>query len=304
MSKVTIPRPMLACNEVVEDLDSITYPVIASVKLDGWRSFNFNGQPITRSGKLIPNRHTRHVLSLAELEGLDGELICGNPADPNAMQKAQSAFSTIEGAPDFTWYIFDDLKRGENGYYPWWAENVSRAQSRLPSFCKIVPQYKILNSKGLDNFTQAMLADGYEGVITRQPNSPYKHNRSTRKQEWMLKVKPWTYEEAVILDLKEKKHNLNAATKSELGFTKRSSHQDGKVRAETLGSFILRSPNYQTEFSVGCGHLDDATKQLIWNSKEQYIGQTVTFRHFKQTGVVKAPRQGQFVSLRTEEDMA
>ena len=303
---MTLPRPMLASNQVVEDLDSIQYPVIASAKLDGWRSYNALGVPRTRKGLPIPNQFTRAMLSQPEFDGLDGELICGSPTDPNAMQKAQSAFSSHGGKPAFTWYIFDDWRRGINPYYEWWTDKLHNRN--LPDFCQVLPQQYITSAADLEQFTAEVLNMGYEGVVTRHPTSPYKGydgraNRSTRKQEWMLKVKPYTYEEGVIVGFKEKEHNLNAATSDDLGFTKRSHHQAGKVGADTLGSFILHSPNYPTNFKVGCGHLDDATKQLIWDTRKERLGQTVTFRSFKQTGIVNLPRQAQFVSFRAKEDM-
>lgn len=300
-----IPRPMLASNEVVEDLDSITYPVVASPKLDGWRSYNHSGLPRTRSGKTIPNISTRTILSRPELEGLDGELICGSPTDPNSMQKAQSAFSTIKGEPDFTWYIFDDWRRGADEYWVYYFTRLNQSSFRkLPSFCQLLPQAYLRSSRELEEFTSAVLAEGYEGVITRDPQSPYKHNRSTRKQEWMLKVKPYSYEEGIIVGLRERMTNYNEATTDELGFTKRSGHQNNKVGANTLGSFIVQSPEYNDIFGIGCGHLDDVGKQLIWDNRSDYSGRMVTFKHFKQTGTVDLPRHGQFVSFRAMEDLS
>lgn len=297
-------RPMLACNEVITDYDALTYPLIASAKLDGWRSYNRDGQPYTRSGKPIPNTYTRAVLSIPELEGLDGELICGDPTDRNAMQKAQSAFSTHDGAPDFTWFIFDDWRRDQDGYWEWWRDRVVNDITKFPSFCKLLPQVYVTSAVELENFSYETLKAGYEGLITRTPGSPYKQNRSTRRQEWMLKIKPHTYEEAMIVDFNEKMINFNKPTTSELGFIKRSGHQRNKVPANTLGSFVLRSSKYPETFGVGCGPLTDEQKQKIWNNRSNHIGDLVTFRHFAQTGTVTVPRQGQFVAFRALEDLA
>jgi len=299
-----IPRPMLASNEVItpESLDKIRYPVIASAKIDAWRSFNYQGEPRTRSGKTIRNVSTHVRLSRPELEGLDGELVCGSPTDPNAMQKAQSAFSTIAGQPDFKWYIFDDLSRGREHYWEWWL-NVLIMRPNLPGFCSLVRQEYITTEQELATFVHETLAAGYEGVVIRDPDSPYKHGRSTRKQEWMLKIKEYTYEEALLVRLNERMENQNAAELDELGFTKRSGHKAGKVGAGTLGSLTLRRPQEVETFDVGCGHMDAAERQRIWNLGIEQLSPYVTFRHFATTGVVSKPRQGQFVAFRVAEDL-
>ena len=311
----SLPRPMLASNEVVdlESLDRIRYPVIASPKIDAWRSFNYLGEPHTRSGKTIPNEHTRIVLSLPELNGLDGELVCGSPddlsaaIDPNAMQRAQSAFSTHAGQPEFTWYIFDDLERHHNNYWDWWRGQLSPRFSgpgvfKLPSFCKLIPQVFITNDNELSQFVRETLDQGYEGVVTRDPKSPYKHGRSTRKQEWSLKIKEYTYEEGILVMLNERMENQNIAERDELGYLKRSGHQAGKVGANTLGSFTLRRPNSPETFNVGCGHLDAGERQRIWDLSNT-VQPIITFRHFATTGVVNRPRQAQFVAFRAKEDL-
>jgi len=296
-----ILRPMLACNEVITDYDALTYPLIASPKLDGWRSINIAGEPRTRSGKAIPNESTRIRLSLPELDGLDGELICGSPTDPNAMQRAQSAFSTHAGRPEFTWYIFDDWRRLRAGYWDYWLREI--AGRKLPEFCQILPQEYIQAPDELERYASEILASGYEGLITRTPSSPYKHNRSTRRQEWMLKIKPYTYDEGRVIRLNEKETNLNEAEIDELGFTRRSAAKDGKVGANTLGSFTISCLSYSSPFNIGCGHLDAASRQLLWDTRATQTDRLLTFRHFAQTGVVNKPRMAQFVAFRAPEDI-
>lgn len=299
-----VPRPMLACNDVIEDYDSLRYPLIASPKLDGWRAYNFEGKPHTRSGKLLPNEHTRRLLSRRELDGLDGELICGSPTDPNSMQLAQTAFATIKGEPDFTWYIFDDIRRGDRGFWNNHLMELKHRAARLPSFCSLLPQWLVESAADLSKLADSVLAEGYEGLITRSIMSPYKNGRATAKQQWMLKVKPYVHAEAIVVSLNEKMTNTNEQTTNELGYAKRSTSQDGKVPAGTLGSFTMQFPGSQILFNVGCGKMDDATKQLLWNNRHLYEGKLATIKYFAQTGVVNKPRHGQFVAFRAPEDTA
>lgn len=298
MKTISTGGPMLASNEIVTDFEAVQYPVVASPKLDGWRCYHNNG-PRTRKGFLIPNLHTRALLMSESLAGLDGELIAGSPTDPNAMQKAQSAFASQDGEPDFTWYVFDDWQRADAGYWEAWKDMIVHRQHKLPEFITILPQALVSGPAALEDFSSNCKAEGYEGAIIRSPNSPYKYGRSTRKQGWMLKVKPYTYEEATIISLNEKMHNANDLEHDNFGRAKRSSAQAGKMPAGTLGSFTVS--NAKGTFNIGCGHLDDFEKQKLWNIRHAMLGKTITFKHLDH-GTKNAPRHGQFVAFRAEVD--
>jgi len=308
-------RPMLACNDTVlteKNYDRIAYPVFASTKLDGRRNIiNPAGTPLSRTGKLLPNLHTRKVIREANLIGMDGELICGSPTDPNAMQHAHSAFSSVHGEPDFTFHIFDDWRRGKLPYKDYWPE-LEAQQNCLPSWATIVPQLIISSPEQLSDFVKQVTAEGYEGVVVRSLNSPYKHGRSTWNQAWMLKAKEYETTEGQIVGLKEAMHNANEADRDELGYAKRSTHASGKVPAGTLGSFIVKHPSSPEAFGVATGHLNAEEKQILWdnrnNPKEEglmssCIGKLMTFKHFAQSGVRNKPRHAQFVAFRDHTDL-
>ena len=300
-------RPMLACSDTIltcDNYDQITYPVIASTKLDGWRCLidtNSNGQ--SRSGKHIPNQFTRNEIKAAGLAGFDGELLASASTDPNAMQKAQSAFSSTYGEPDFTYHVFDNWKRGNIGFHAH-MEALKSSEQRLPEWARLIPQIIITTAEELAMFVNEATAQGYEGAITRSFNSPYKHGRSTWNQGWMLKAKGYVYEEATIIGFKEKMHNFNVGSKDELGFHKRSGHKSGKAPANTVGSFEVQNQKYG-KFFVGTGSLSHAELQVIWDYSHPsaWMGKIITFKHFAQTGVVKLPRHAQFVTLRSTVDL-
>ena len=299
MKTISTGGPMLASNEVITDFDRVQYPVVVSSKLDGWRCYHNDG-PRTRAGFILPNLHTRAQLMSEELIGLDGELISGSPTDPNSMQKAQSAFSSIEGEPDFTWYVFDDWRRSDEAYFSFWTRNIFAR--KLPSFVEVLPQQLVSSSQELEDFSKYCTDAGYEGAIIRAQHSQYKYGRSTTKQGWMLKVKPYSYDEGVIVSLNEKLINANELEQDNFGYAKRSHAKAGKVPAGTLGSFTIRDKQANT-FNISCGHLDDIAKQLLWNQRENYIGRVITYKHFAQSGIRNKPRHGQFVSFRAEVDL-
>jgi DNA ligase-1 len=258
------------------------------------------GSPQTRSGKLLPNLHTRKIISEAGLFGLDGELICGSPTDPNAMQLAQSAFSSIHKSPDFTFYIFDNWTRGPSPYHEW-VYQAPWLRSGLPSFCHIIEQALISTPEQLSDFIKTCLTSGYEGAIVRSPNSPYKHGRATWKQGWMLKAKKFTYEEGTLVQCLEAYGNDNDLEISELGYSKRSGKAEGKYPKGTLGSFLVFTDG--ATFQIGTGPLTMGERQDIWNNQASYAGRTITFKHFAQSGVRNKPRHGQFISFRSEADL-
>lgn len=302
-------RPMLACNDVVlteKNYDRISYPIFVSTKLDGRRNIiNPVGTPLSRTGKLLPNQHTRKIIREANLIGMDGELICGSPTDPNAMQKAHSAFSSVHGEPDFTFHIFDDWRRGKLAYKDYWPELEAMRQA-LPSWATIVPQLIISSPENLSDFVKQVTAEGYEGAVIRSLLSPYKHGRSTWNQGWMLKAKEYETTEGQIVGLKEAKHNANDADQDELGYTKRSSTASGKIPAGTLGSFIVKCPSVAEPFGVATGGLTAEEKQVLWNKRngsDTCINSLITFKHFAQSGVRKKPRHAQFVAFRDSTDL-
>ena len=302
-------RPMLACSDTIltdDNYDQIPYPVIASTKLDGWRSIiDINNNPLSRSGKSIPNLFTRKEIRSANLAGWDGEILASSPTHPNAMQKAQSAFSSIHGEPDFTYHIFDNWTRQQQSFKDYW-DRLQGINLNFPEWAELIPQMYITSPEELAEFVKEVTDKGYEGAVIRSLNSPYKHGRSTWKQNWMLKAKPYTYEEGIIISLNERMINLNAKTCNELGYSSRSTHKGGKVPSDTLGSFNIRSISGQQTFSIGTGHLDESERQRVWDYRDTdgtWVGKLITFKHFAQSGVRKKPRHGQFCSLRSMRDL-
>src|SRR5437899_138139 len=109
--------------------------------------------------------------------------------------------------------------------------------------------YPLLASPKFDGIRCIADCRGFEGVMLRKPDGPYKFGRSTVREGYLMKVKRFTQEEAVVVGYEEQETNLNEATKDALGHTKRSSHKAGKRPAGVLGA--LRVSNGHGEFSIG-----------------------------------------------------
>ena len=93
-----------------------------------------------------------------------------------------------------------------------------RNSSALPEFAhveKILP-VEIRDAAQLAAYEEECLAEGYEGVMIRTPDSPYKCGRSTEREGWLLKIKRFEDAEAVVLDTYEGMSNQNEAAAGRL----------------------------------------------------------------------------------------
>lgn len=281
-------KPMLACDA---DLSKLKFPVLASPKLDGVRAIIRDGVVLSRSLKPIPNRHVQIMLGRPELEGLDGELILGDPTHPEAYRRTVSAIMSIEGEPDVTFYVFDRLDRD----YPYTEVDLSSVLT--------LPVWSLLlhNMEELEEYEVAILDKGYEGVMLRDPQSPYKFGRSTVKEGYLLKLKRFADSEAEITGFEELMHNHNEATLNETGYTERSTKQDGLLPAGVLGALVVRDIHSGAEFKIGTG-FTAAERQKFWNLRASLRGLLVKYQYFP-TGSKEKPRFPSFQGFRNRIDL-
>ena len=73
------------------DLSKVKLPVYCSPKLDGIRATVIDGVVMSRTMKPIPNPTVQELFGKKKYNGLDGELIIGNPCDEQAFRNTTSA---------------------------------------------------------------------------------------------------------------------------------------------------------------------------------------------------------------------
>ena len=286
-------KPTLAVNA---DFSKIKYPVFASPKLDGIRCSIVNGQALSRTLKPIPNKFITLCLSQSNLTGLDGELIVGSPTSKTCYTDSVSNVMRHEGEPDFTYYVFD-IHNIQSKYAARYAELQRRLSATV--WIKTLEQKLIHTEADMLEYEAAKVAEGYEGIILRSPDAPYKFGRSTVNEGFMLKVKRFTDQEFQVVGFEERMHNGNEATVNELGRTKRSSHQENKSGRGDLGALVLKHGDIT--FNCGTG-FDDALRTEIWENKSKYIGKLAKVKHF-EVGAKNAPRHPVFLGFRDARDM-
>lgn len=286
-------KPMLAKDW---DPKRQRWPVLASPKFDGIRALNVDGQLVSRRLKLIPNLFTRKLFSKKEFIGLDGELISGKN-----FQETTSAVMSHDGQPDVVWYVFDFFNISEKfetrlGFL----EGFCDAEKRFRGVpLKFVQHTLCENEDELLEYEMKCLAKGYEGVMIRDPQGPYKFGRSTVREGWLLKVKRFTDAEGVIIGFEELMHNSNEATINELGKTERSNHKAGMVPMNMLGAFKLRMED-GTELSCGTG-FTETQRRGFWQSlkRKSLMGKVVKFKYQKH-GTKDKPRHPVFLGFRED----
>lgn len=291
-------KPMLA---VEADLTKLKFPLIASPKLDGVRALVKGGVVLSRSLKPIPNEHVQKLFGRPELEGLDGELIVGSPTDKDCFNNTSAAVRRSSGEPEVRFHVFDkwDVQLPFEG----------RQRATLQALCESpaglvqVRQVLIRDLGELLNHEQRCLNVGYEGVILRSPEGPYKFGRSTAKEGYLLKLKRFKDSEARVLAVEELMHNANEATKNELGQTERSTHKENLVPAGTMGRLLVEDTHTKQQFYIGTGFT--AEQRAWWWSNKWQAKASILYVKYKffPVGVKELPRHPVYLGLREDFDM-
>lgn len=289
---------MLACS-APKNLDTLPYPLLASVKLDGIRCIIKDGVAYSRTLKPIRNKHIQSILGRPEYNGLDGELIVGDPTASDCMRVTNSGVMAIEGKPDFRYYVFDMWNRSVPYNKVLMQILTMKLDYVIPLTQHICKQPKTVNAR-----EEEALAAGYEGLILRRPDSPYKFGRSTLKEGYLLKLKRYCQEEAIVIGFEPLQHNDNNAEINALGYTQRSSVQANKIDLPLLGNLIVKGmfqdqPN--VIFSIGTG-FTLFEREKLWEQREDLIGKIVTYKFFP-TGSKDKPRHPVYKSFRDPEDI-
>lgn len=286
-------KPMLSGKA---DLAALQFPLLASRKLDGIRAVIRDGRVLSRTLKPIPNQFVQAMLGHERFEGHDGELLVGPMSAPDVYLKTNSAVMSVSGQPSFTFAVFDSILHPEQPF-----------RERLPLQEFITDRYQVVPLQhtrihDLDEllaYQAQALAEGYEGVMLRDADAPYKHGRSTTREGYLLKLKNYETDEAVVIGVVEALRNDNPATLDALGHTVRSSHAENKVGKNVLGALVVKCIHTGVEFQVGSG-FDDEQRKTLWDDPP--IGRIISYNHFPH-GRKTAPRHPTWKGFRDAIDL-
>ncbi len=268
----------------------VAFPAYLSPKLDGIRLSTVEDEVLTRSRKVVKNKFVRSLL--IEHQGLDGEVILGDPTDPDVYSRTQSAVNSINGEPDVRFYAFDNLTDLTLTF----EQRLEVLRSRtLPYHISVLQQTLVTDQDQFDAYVAANLDSGYEGTMSRRPASLYKFGRSTSLSQDLLKCKPFSDSEATILSVYEAMHNGNEAFTNELGRTARTSHQENLVGLGMAGGFIAQDLYSGVQFKCAAGSFSHDQRVLLWKHRETLKGRHIVYRFMPYgvkaaTGIPRMPR--------------
>lgn len=286
-------KPMLATDC---DQNKLRFPLLASAKLDGIRAVVRDGVVYSRSNKPIPSNYVQEKFK--HLDYADGELIVGEPTAKDAYRNTTSHVMAYDKRDfDVRFYAFDHILQPTRPYSNRHAK-LHFDSLRTPGFI-IHEQHVVTCLSTLLSLEERLLDLGYEGLILRDPNAPYKYGRSTVNEGYLLKLKRFTDADFEVVGFEERMHNGNEATINELGRTKRSSHQENKIGRGDLGAIIVRHGD--STFNVGTG-FDDSERTIIWRDRESYLGKVAKVKYFA-IGMKDAPRHPVFLGWRDKSDI-
>lgn len=293
-------KPLLAA-EV--NLDTLRFPVYVSPKLDGIRTLIIDGKAVTRSLKPIPNKHIRETLERHAdlLNGFDGELVVGEPTAKDCFNVTSSAVMSFDGEPDFSYFVFDRIAGGS--YKDRWMDKRDVIFNTIDKLDFVIstPTWLVKDFEDVMDYEQQWVNAGFEGVMIRSPEGMYKYGRSTQKEQYLLKLKRFSDDEAVIIGFEERMHNGNQAETNALGHTERSSHKDNMQPMNTLGALIVKSKKFDGEFRIGTG-FDDETRQYIWDNRVKWLWTMVKYK-YQACGVKDKPRFPVYLGIRSKDDL-
>lgn len=232
---------------------------VMSEKLDGVRAYWDGKKLLSRSGKII--NAPKYFIKDYPPFALDGELWSKRGDFENISSIVR------DKVPSEQWrqikhYIFE-VPDAKGDLY----ERLEKVKPYKNSSIKIIPQIKIKNKTHLQAFLKEIEKNRGEGVVVRDPNTPYINKRTNKA----LKVKTFLDAECVVI-----------------GYTM------GKGKYKNLvGSLKCELPN-KVRFKIGSGLSDEERK------KPPKIGDIVTFKYKELTKYGK-PRFPIFLRVRRQE---
>lgn len=294
-------RPMLAGRVGEKDFPLLRYPLLASMKLDGYRGIYSGGTFFTRVGKVHTapaiQRLAKELQKRGLPDGLEGELMVKG----KSFSEAGGLLRRNDYDGEVFFYIFDWMNETLNAQERY--QSLLSFSSLLPENCRVLSQTWIENEKELLSFENDCLASGGEGVCLKTPFGKYKHNRGTMKDQTLLKIKRFSTAEAEILSVFPRLFNANEKEENPLGYAERSTCKDNLISTDILGKMNVRGLNREwkdVEFSIGNfdGLTDEDKRELLKNPP---LHQVVTFKYFKE-GSEERPRHPVFLDFRPDWD--
>ena len=252
------------------ELNELTYPLLASEKIDGVQCRIEPGNPPTsRSGRPFRNPHLADYLApLQQIADSTRLTIVGELLSPS-LGFSKTAGAIVHGTEplpdDLKIHLFDVQDETLT-----FAGKVRVLEGYRPSPCFCVVGQRIVGSVGeAREFYQSVVGNGGEGIVLRSPEDT---------DEQIYRCKATVTLDAVCVGFREGKGRLSGM----------------------LGAISVQLADGR-RCSIG-GGFDDAERKRVWADRDNLVGRWVEFRAMA-VGAVRSPRQPRFCRWR-ESDCA
>lgn len=264
-----LSRPMLAAS--YRDGDELSFPLLATPKIDGVRALIVGGKLVSRSFRSIPNATIRQALEAVLPEGADGEISCGTLYDTTSTVMSKDAGAT---GVTFSWF---DWAYDLGAPYSERASAIREHTHNLQYPNQVVPLIpnRVNNMRDLELYEATMVALGHEGIVVRAPQGRYKCGRSTMKEGLMIKIKRNADHEAVIVGTEELMHNMNDEQADNFGKIKRSLAKQYLVPGDTLGAIVAECDG--GTFKIGTGFTANQ-RNALWANRDIVVGKLAKYK--------------------------
>lgn len=292
-------EPMKAAT--AKKLEDVRLPKLGSPKFDGFRAVVRDGVLLSKNLKPIRNKYTQSLFGRHLFDGLDGELIVGQPTAPDVFSATSSGVTSTDGEPDVRFYAFDLCDQSPHDTFERRFTLLKSWMSRGRKLHRVelVPHESLTSLDQVLRMEERLVNDGYEGMMLRDPLGLYKWGRSTLREEWLLKVKRFEDGEAVVEGFEEFMHNGNVAIAGV-----RSHKKSGLKPMGMLGSLKVRGINGKFKgatFNVGAG-FTMSQRAKIWSERHLWMRGIIRYKFFP-IGSVDAPRFPTFAGVRDSSDL-
>jgi DNA ligase-1 len=302
---------MLYPNEAV-GYEVVAKPMMASYKLDGMRCIFKNGEMLSRQFKPIANKQLNDrfaplkKLSLERGEIYDGELYSHELNFQELMHYCRTDDLLDEPLPEsINFYCFDvlvgtDILSAQNASAESRYETIEEMGTmNIPHFCALRQKIISTPEQAKELFEEA-IADGFEGLILKDPNSLYKFGRISIPSGNGYKFKPYQTFDARIMGVEQATEVDPTVERKvgELGYHKTSRKKGDRIPIEKASAFRVRYKDKEVKVSLA---MTDEEKEKIWREKDSYTGKYIEYKAML-VGAKDLPRHPVFIRFREDKD--
>jgi len=299
---------MLAPNQIVkvEDMFINHSCLLASYKIDGIRCIFKDGEMLSRALKQFPNNQLwTRFMDLAIFAKNRNILMDGELYSPSISFNELSGIIRQLDCPlpeDLTFNCFDIV---EDNLFEMQFHNRIMLLDSLgfnSKYFKTISQWSVFSPKEVEDLFENALANGFEGLILRDPNGYYKFGRGTVKEGLIYKLKPFvTFDAKIIGILQGTIVDPNAEkTINELGYSRTSKLKEDRLPSGRASDFVVLYEGKELKVSIA---MTNEEKEEIWKNKEKYIGKMIEYKGMKigmkEDGL---PRHPVFLRFRQDKD--